>query len=60
MFYHHKVNVPIVLGNLSLKLGRSIRIDPKTEWIVNDPEAAKLSVPEYRTPWKFPKQYLSV
>ena len=60
VFYHHKVNVPIVLGNLSLKLGRSIRIDPKTEWIVDDEEAAKLSIPEYRAPWKFPRQYLNV
>ena len=40
VFYHHKVNVPIVLGNLSLKLGRSIRFDPATEKIVGDPEAA--------------------
>ncbi len=60
VFYHHKVNVPIVLGNLSLKLGRSIHIDPKTEWIVGDDEAAKLSIPEYRAPWKFPRQYLHV
>ncbi len=58
VFYHHKVNVPIVLGNLSLKLGRSIRFDPATEKIVGDQEAAELSVPEYRDPWKFPKQYL--
>ena len=43
MFYHHKVNVPIVLGNLSLKLGRSIRLDPKTEWIVGDEEAAQMT-----------------
>ncbi|MGO8747809.1 MAG: Gfo/Idh/MocA family protein [Thermoguttaceae bacterium] len=60
VFYHHKVNVPIVLGNLSLKLGRSIRIDPKTEWIVGDEEAVRLSIPEYRAPWKFPRQYLNV
>jgi len=60
VFYHHKVNVPIVLGNLSLKLGRSIRLDPQTEWIVGDEEAVRLSIPEYRAPWKFPKQYLNV
>lgn len=58
VFYHHKVNVPIVLGNLSLKLGRSIRFDPATEKIVGDPEAAALSIPEYRAPWRFPKEYL--
>ena len=56
--YHHKVNVPIVLGNLSLKLGRSIQFDPATEKIVGDQEAAALSVPQYRHPWKFPEQYL--
>jgi predicted dehydrogenase len=60
VFYHHKVNVPIVLGNLSLKLGRSIRLDPQTERIVGDAEATRLSVPEYRPPWKFPKQYLNL
>jgi len=58
VFYHHQVNVPIVLGNLSLRLGRSIRLDPSTEKIVGDPDAAAASVPEYRSPWKFPKQYL--
>lgn len=58
VFYHHKVNVPIVLGNLSLKLRRAIHLDPKTEQIVGDEEAARLSVPEYRDPWKFPEEYM--
>ncbi len=58
VFYHHKVNVPIVLGNLSLKLGRSIQYDPVTEKIVGDEEAARLAVPEYRDPWKFPSEYV--
>lgn len=58
VFYHSKVDVPIVLGNLSYKLGRSIRFDPKTEKIVGDSEAAKAAVPEYRDPWKFPAEYL--
>lgn len=56
--YHTYVDVPIVLSLLSLKLGRSIKFDPATERIVGDPEAARLSVPEYRAPWKFPVQYL--
>ena len=51
--------MPIVLGNLSLKIGRAIRFDPATEKIVGDEEAARLAVPEYRDPWKFPEQYLS-
>jgi hypothetical protein len=60
VFYHHKVNVPIVLGNLSLKLRRAIHLDPKTEQIVGDEEASRLSVPEYRDPWKFPEEYMQI
>jgi predicted dehydrogenase len=56
--YHTRVDVPIVLSLLSLKLGRSIRFDPVKEQIVGDSEAAKLAVPIYRKPWKFPKEYL--
>ena len=57
--YHVRVDVPIVLSLLSLKLGRSIRFDPATERIVGDPEAARLAIPKYRAPWKFPRQYLN-
>jgi predicted dehydrogenase len=57
--YHVKVDVPIVLSLLSLKLGRSVRFDPATEKIVGDEEAARLAVPTYRAPWKFPSQYLN-
>ncbi len=60
VFYHVRVDVPVVLSLLSLKLGRSIQFDPKTEKIIGDPEATKLATPTYRAPWKFPKQYLSV
>jgi predicted dehydrogenase len=56
--YHVRVDVPIVLSLLSLKLGRSIRFDPVKETIVGDREAARLAVPKYRAPWKFPAQYL--
>jgi predicted dehydrogenase len=56
--YHVKVDVPIVLSLLSMKLGRSIRFDPVKEKIVGDREAARLSIPEYRSPYKFPKEYL--
>jgi len=58
VFYHTKIDVPLVLANLSLKLGRSIRFDPKTEKIVGDDEASRAAVPQYRDPWKFPSQYL--
>lgn len=56
--YHYKMDVAINLSMLSLKLGRSIRFDPVTEMIVSDEEAARLAVPVYRDPWKFPEQYL--
>jgi predicted dehydrogenase len=56
--YHVRVDVPIQLSTLSLKLGRSIRFDPGTEKIVGDNEASKLATPEYRAPWKFPKEFL--
>jgi predicted dehydrogenase len=58
VFHHVKVDVPIVLSLLSLKLGRSIRFDPQTERIVGDAEAAQRAIPEYRAPWKFPKSLL--
>jgi predicted dehydrogenase len=58
VFYHVHVDVPIQLSLLSLKLGRSIQFDPVAEKIVGDSEAARLAVPSYRAPWKFPKQYL--
>jgi len=56
--YHIKVDIPIQLSVLSMKLGRSIKFDPETEQIVGDKEAAKLAIPEYRGPWKFPSKYL--
>jgi predicted dehydrogenase len=56
--YHVRVDVPLLLSLLSLKLGRSIRFDPEKERIVGDSEAAKLAIPTYRKPWKFPREYL--
>jgi predicted dehydrogenase len=56
--YHSKIDVALVLANLSLKLGRALRFDSAAEKIVDDAEAEKLSVPEYRAPWKFPGEYL--
>jgi len=58
VFYHHKIDVAIGLAGLSMKLGRSIRFDPATQEIVGDEEAARLAVPEYRDPWKFPEEHL--
>jgi predicted dehydrogenase len=43
------------LGNVSYKLRREIRFDPKTEKFVNDAEANKLLSKEYRAPYSLPK-----
>jgi predicted dehydrogenase len=56
--YHYKIDVAINLSLMSLKLGRSVRFDPASETIPNDPEAAKLLLPVYREPWKLPAEYL--
>ena len=56
--YHIRVDVPIQLSTLALKLGRTIRFDPETEKIVGDEEASQMAIPEYRAPWKFSKEYL--
>jgi len=57
--YHSCVDVPLVLGNLAYKLGRSVQFDREKLEIVGDDEAARLAVPEYRAPWKFPTEYLT-
>jgi hypothetical protein len=59
VYYHVKVDVPLVLANLSMRLGRTIHFDPVAERIVGDQEAAKAAKPEYRAPWKFPEEYLA-
>jgi len=51
VFYHHRVNMPICLANLSYAIRRSVQFDPKTETISGDDEAAKLLMPVYREPW---------
>jgi len=49
--YHHRVNVPLCLANLSYAIGRSVAFDPATEAILGDCEAEKLLTPVYRAPW---------
>lgn len=56
--YHTHVDVPISLSLLSYRLGRSVTFDPQKAEIVGDREAAKTAIPEYRDPWKFPREYL--
>ena len=47
----HRVAVACHLANLSLRLGRSLRWDFKSETIPGDAEAAKHLVRPYRNPW---------
>jgi len=55
--YHCRIDVALNLANLSMKLKRAIPLDPATQRIL-DKEAAQLAVPEYRSPWKFPSEYI--
>ncbi len=57
--YHYRIDLAILLANLSMRLGRDIHWDPATNQIINDPEATRLAQPEYRSPWKFPTEYLN-
>ncbi len=39
------------LANISLRLGRQLRWDPKTESVLGDEEAVKMLTRNYRAPW---------
>ncbi len=56
--YHYRIDLALTLANLSYKLGRAVRLDPRTERIVGDREAQRLARPRYRSPWNFPEEYL--
>jgi predicted dehydrogenase len=43
------------LGNISYRLGREVRFDPKTETFGNDREANRWLTKEYREPYGLPK-----
>lgn len=57
--YHYKIDLAINLANLSMQVGRDIRVDPDTARILGDPAAEELAQPAYRDPWKFPGEYLA-
>ncbi|HEY1336898.1 MAG TPA: Gfo/Idh/MocA family oxidoreductase [Bryobacteraceae bacterium] len=44
-----------ILGNLSMKLGRTLTWDPKTGRVVGDEEANRLLARPYRSPWVHPR-----
>lgn len=47
----HRTATTCHLANISLRLGRSVKWDAKSETIVGDPEAAAMLVRPYRAPW---------
>ena len=47
----HQVATACHLANISLRTGRKIRWDAKKEQIVDDPQAARMLVRDYRSPW---------
>ena len=57
--YHYKIDLALNLANLSMRVGRDIRFDEAAGQIVGDPEATRLAIPEYRDPWKFPRDYVT-
>ena len=48
----HRSTTATLLGNIALRVGRTIAWDPKEERVTNCPEANRLLEREYRAPWK--------
>jgi predicted dehydrogenase len=52
----HKSTTLVHLANVSYRLGRSLRFDPKTEQVLNDDEANTMLRGTYRAPYVVPEQ----
>jgi predicted dehydrogenase len=50
----HITTASCILANLSMKLGRPLVYDPAGRQVTGDPEATRLLMRPYRTPWKHP------
>lgn len=50
----HISTASCIMANLSMKLGRPLQYDPVKRKIINDPEATKLLMRNYRQPWLHP------
>jgi predicted dehydrogenase len=50
----HISTASCILANLSMKVGRPLKYDPKTKQVVGDPEATALLQRAYRQPWAHP------
>ena len=53
--FGHRSTSMSLLGNLSMKHGKSIEWDSAKELIINDPAANKLLERKYRKSWEYPK-----
>ena len=52
----HPASVLCHAGNIAVRVGRTLRLDPQTETFQNDEEANSLTArPEYRRPWVLPE-----
>jgi predicted dehydrogenase len=50
----HISTASCILGNVAMKLGRTLAWDPKTQTVVGDAEANRLLARPYRAPWVHP------
>jgi len=50
----HISSASCIMANVAMKVGRTLKYDPKTKKVVGDQEATKLLRREYRSPWKHP------
>jgi hypothetical protein len=48
----HRSAVPAHLGNIAMLVGRKIRLDSRTETILDDQAAARMLSRPMRTPWR--------
>ena len=52
----HPASLLCHAGNIAVRVGRTITLDPETETFVDDAEATALcGRPEWRAPWVLPK-----
>ncbi len=47
----HVSNILVHLGNIATRTRRTLRFDPDTETILNDPDASRYLTREYRDHW---------
>jgi len=48
----HHTNTVCRLGNIAYRVGRTLRWDAGKQQIIGDPQASKLALGTYRSPWK--------